>query len=58
MGRRGESITKLSTGEVYESIKEAAQRNGVSTSFLANHLRGRAPSVKGEVYQYTRLLKP
>ncbi len=56
MGRRGESITKISTGEVYSSIKEAAEKNGVASSFLANHLRGRAPSVKGETYQYTRLL--
>jgi hypothetical protein len=49
-------IVCIETGEIFPSIKSAAERLGVTPGFLTNVIKGRKPSAKGLHFKYENKL--
>ena len=43
-------IQKEQTGDVWTTVKDAAEAAGVSVPMMSKHLNGRMPTIHGEVY--------
>lgn len=51
-GRR-KHVEKVSSGEIFGSVTEAAKAVGVDISAMSNHLNGRRKDIYGETYRFT-----
>ena len=50
-GHATKIIKRMSDGEMWAKVTEAAEEAGVSTSFMSRHINGHEPDVYGEIYK-------
>ena len=55
IAKRYKAVICLETREVFQSIKEAANKIGVSAGFMGKVVKGSKPSAKGLHFQYNKV---
>ena len=51
-------VEKVSSGEIFGSVTEAAKAAGVDVPAMSNHLNGRRKDIHGETYRFTGETSP